>query len=96
VGKKKMHAFSEWEVMGTVSGEEATVGVVSEGQVREELVNNSLDSIRGQVSAVGAEVYVLDKHVIHRRGRWQITLGTVALMAGVYFGTSVTIRWATL
>jgi hypothetical protein len=96
VGEKKMHTFSKWEVIGAVSGEEATVGVVSEGQVREELVNDSLDSIRGQVSAVGAEVYVFDKYVIHRRGRWQMTLGTVALMAGIYFSTSVAIRWATL
>jgi hypothetical protein len=46
VGKKKVHAFSEWEVIRTVSGEKATVGVVSEGQVREELVNDSLDGIR--------------------------------------------------
>jgi hypothetical protein len=70
MGEKEMHALSEWEVIGTVSGEEATVGVVSEGQVREELVNDSLDSIRGKVATVGTEVYVLDKHVIHRWGRW--------------------------
>jgi hypothetical protein len=70
VGKEKMQAFRKWEVVGAVSREKATVGVVSEGQVREELVNDSLDGIRGQVNAVGAEVDVLDKHVIHRRGRW--------------------------
>jgi hypothetical protein len=70
VGKKKVHAFRKWEVIGAVSGEKATVGIVSEGQVREELGNDSLNGIRGQVNTVGAEVYVLDKHVIHGRGRW--------------------------
>jgi hypothetical protein len=70
VGKKKVHAFRKWKVIGAVGREKATVGVVSGGQVREELGNDSLDGIRGQVNAVGAEVYVLNKHVIHRRGRW--------------------------
>jgi hypothetical protein len=31
VGKKKMHAFREWEVIGTMGREETTVRVVSEG-----------------------------------------------------------------
>jgi ATP phosphoribosyltransferase len=69
VGKKKMHAFRKWEVIGAVSREKATVGVVGEGQVREELGNDGLNGIRGQVNAVGAEINVFNKHVIHRWGR---------------------------
>jgi hypothetical protein len=69
VGKEKVHAFSEWEVIGTVSGKKATVGIVSEGQVGEELVNDSLDGIRWKVDTVGTEINVFNKHVIHRWGR---------------------------